>query len=203
LREILRRALASPRQLALHVVGDAETDRLLALMQELAPPEVWRTKRVRLEHGDGIRPDTLARVAQLGLVVVQNPTHFPPPLPGGGGPHAMLASLARGGVALALGSDGSEEEENPFLNIMLACTYAAAPGEALSREEALFAYTAGGAHAERAEQTTGRLKPGLAATLAVLSQDVLTVPAAALPATRSVLTLIDGVVVHEEPNWGR
>ena len=82
LREILSRALASPRQLALHVVGDAQTDRLLATMRELASPEVWRSKRVRLEHGDGIRPDTLARVAELGLVVVQNPTHFPPPVPG-------------------------------------------------------------------------------------------------------------------------
>jgi predicted amidohydrolase YtcJ len=80
----------------------------------------------------------------------------------------MLASLAREGVALALGSDGSPEEANPFLNILLASTYAAAPGEALSREQALLVYTAGGAHAERAERTTGRLVPGLAANLAVL-----------------------------------
>ncbi len=201
LREILRRALASPRQLALHVVGDAQTDRLLALMSELATPEVWRAKRVRLEHGDGIRPDTLARVAEFGLVVVQNPTHFPPPMPGRRGALPMLASLGRGGVVLALGSDGDEPEQNPFLNMMLAITYAAAPDEALSREQALRAYTAGGAYAERAERQTGQLKPGFAANLAVLSQDVLTVPASALPATRSFLTLVDGVVVHEEAGW--
>ena len=204
LREILRHALASPHQLALHVVGDAETDRLLKMMRELAPPAVWRGKRVRIEHGDGIRPDTLARVAELGLVVVENPTHFPSPVPGPSvGPYSMLASLARGGIFVVLGSDGGEPEQNPFLNIMLACTYPAAPGEALSREEALHAYTAGGAYAERAELTRGRLKPGLAATLAVLSQDVLTVPASVLPATRSVLTLVNGIVVYEEADWGR
>ena len=35
------------------------------------------------------------------------------------------------------------------------------------------------------------------ADLAVLSQDVFTVPATALPATRSVLTLIGGRVVYD------
>ena len=38
LREILRHALASSHQLALHVVGDAETDRLLTTMEQLGPP---------------------------------------------------------------------------------------------------------------------------------------------------------------------
>jgi hypothetical protein len=32
---------------------------------------------------------------------------------------------------------------------------------------------------------------------------VLTVPAADLPATHSVLTLADGVVIHEEKKWDR
>ncbi len=36
-------------------------------------------KRVRIEHGDRIRADTLAKAARLGVVVTQNPTHFPPP----------------------------------------------------------------------------------------------------------------------------
>jgi predicted amidohydrolase YtcJ len=35
------------------------------------------------------------------------------------------------------------------------------------------------------------------ADLAVLSQDVFTVPVSALPATRSVLTIVGGRVVHD------
>jgi hypothetical protein len=31
----------------------------------------------------------------------------------------------------------------------------------------------------------------------VLSQDVLTIPARELPATTSLLTLVDGIVIHE------
>jgi predicted amidohydrolase YtcJ len=158
---------------------------------------------VRLEHGDGIRPDTLARVARLGLVVTQNPTHLPPPRPAGTPPRppetmALLKSLLGAGVPVALSSDARGDEANPFLNMMLACTYAASPGEALSREETLIAYTGGGAHAERQEHGKGRIRVGMAADLALLSQDVLTVPAASLPATRSLLTVVDGEVVLEE-----
>ena len=197
LRQILSKALHSPRQLALHVVGDAEADRVVAAMLALAPASAWHAKRVRIEHGDGIRADTLARAASMGLIVVQNPTHFPPPSPALAGPRPLLASLARAGVVLALGSDGGPDEQNPFLNIMLASSYASAPEEALSREQALLAYTLGGAVAGRNEASTGRLMPGRVANLAVLSQDILTVAAPALPATRSLLTLIGGVVVHE------
>ena len=44
------------------------------------------------------------------------------------------------------------------------------------------------AFAERLEAKKGMLVPGQLADLAVLSQDVFTIPAQALPATRSVLT---------------
>jgi predicted amidohydrolase YtcJ len=131
-------------------------------MEALAPAATWAAKRVRLEHGDGIRPDAIARVARLGLVVTQNPTHFPTPLPSGAPPRpvetmAMLKGLLTAGVPLALGSDARGQESNPFFNIMLATTYAASPQEALSREQALIAYTSGGAFAERQEHVKGRI----------------------------------------------
>jgi predicted amidohydrolase YtcJ len=36
----------------------------------------WRQKRVRIEHGDGVSGDLIERAKRLGVVVVQNPTHF-------------------------------------------------------------------------------------------------------------------------------
>jgi predicted amidohydrolase YtcJ len=200
LREILKLALDRPTQLALHVVGDAETDRLLKMMQELAPISVWRAKRVRLEHGDGIQPDNTEKVAQLGLVVIQNPTHLSVPIAGESlaSEHMLLKSFIAAGIPLALGSDGGPGEQNPFLNLMLATLNTAEPAEALTREAALMAYTAGGAYAEGQEQSKGRIAPGFAADIAVLSQDVLTIPAPQLPATTSLLTLVEGEVIFED-----
>jgi predicted amidohydrolase YtcJ len=200
LREILKLALDRPTQLALHVVGDAETDRLLKMMQELAPISVWRAKRVRLEHGDGIQPDNTEKVAQLGLVVIQNPTHLSVPIAGESlaSEHMLLKSFIAAGIPLALGSDGGPREQNPFLNLMLATLNTAEPAEALTREAALMAYTAGGAYAEGQEQSKGRVAPGFAADIAVLSQDVLTIPAPQLPATTSLLTLVEGEVIFED-----
>jgi predicted amidohydrolase YtcJ len=57
----------------------------------------------------------------------------------------------------------------------------------------------GAAFVERQERSKGQIKKGMAADLALLSQDILTVPLPALPATRSVLTLVDGEIVFEDP----
>jgi len=155
LKEILLLALARPTHLALHVVGDAETDRLLKIMEELAPASAWQAKRIRIEHGDGIRQNTTEQAARLGVVVIQNPTHLG--LPPVAGEKILdrsmpLKSLVAAGIPLAFGSDGGPKEQNPFLNLMLATLYSAEPGEALTREAALTAYTAGGAFAEGQEQ---------------------------------------------------
>jgi predicted amidohydrolase YtcJ len=201
LREILQLALARPTQLALHVVGDAETDRLLNMMEQLGPSSVWRSKRVRIEHGDGIGRDVFERVAGLGLVVIQNPTHLAIPPTAGKKMHEhdmVLKSFENAGIPLALGSDGGPSEQSPFLNLMLAVLVPNEPTEALTREQALTAYTTGGAYAEGEERRKGRLAPGFTADLAVLSQDVLTIPTSRLPATTSLLTIVDGEVIFED-----
>jgi predicted amidohydrolase YtcJ len=206
LREILQLTLQRPTQVALHVVGDAETVRLLDAMQKLAPDADWASRRVRIEHGDGLRAETLDRARRLGLVVVQNPTHLPLPVVDGRpmADHPLpLKSIPTAGITLAFGSDGGAAEQNPFLNMMLAIQYPGNPAEAISREQALLAYTSGGAFAERQESKKGRIAVGMAADLALLSQDLLTVPLQQFPQTESLMTLVDGAVIYESPLLGR
>jgi predicted amidohydrolase YtcJ len=212
LREILSGALTSPHQVALHAVGDAEAEMVLRAMNELAPSARWREVRVRIEHGDGIFGDRLKRVATLGIVVDQQPIHAAGLDVGGGrliqdarwGARAdrftPLRSLLAAGIPLALSSDSNSVDDtaNPFLNIMIAVSYPRRPDEALTREQALRAYTAGGAYAEREEAHKGTIMRGMAADLAVLSQDILIAPLEALPATTSLLTVVDGAIIHAE-----
>jgi hypothetical protein len=106
----------------------------------------------------------------------------------------LLKSTVAAGIPVAIGSDGPL---NPFLNLMFAAVAAANPAEALTREQAVTAYTRGSAYAERRENEKGTLAPGMLADLAVLSQDIFKIPVEALPRTTSVLTIVGGKVVHE------
>jgi predicted amidohydrolase YtcJ len=83
------------------------------------------------------------------------------------------------------------------LNIMMATIHPNVPTEALTREQAVAAYTRGSAYAAFAERERGTLAPGMLADLAVLSQDVFTVAPNALPAMTSVLTMVGGRIVHD------
>jgi predicted amidohydrolase YtcJ len=201
MRTILTEALQGDQQAMLHAVGDSTIALVLGLMTQLAPDSVWRARRVRLEHADMLAPDLIPVARRLGIVVVQNPSHlmigsrfFAPAY----GPDFVrwfqpVRSLLAAGIPLALGSDGPV---NPFLNLMFAVTNPHQE-ERLTLEQAVRAYTRGSAYAERMEQEKGTLAPGMLADLAVLSQDIFSVPVETLPGTTSVLTLVGGRVVHD------
>jgi len=105
-----------------------------------------------------------------------------------------MRALLAAGIPLAIGSDGPN---NPYLNILLASTYRGKPSEALTREQAVVAYTLTAAYAEFAEKDKGSLEPGKLADLAVLSQDIFRVSTDDLPKTVSVLTMVGGRIVYD------
>ena len=86
---------------------------------------------------------------------------------------------------------------NPGLNIMFAQVHPARPGEDITRNQAVGAYSHGWAFAEFAELEWHRLVAGKLADLAVLSQDIFQVAPPELPKTVSVLTLVGGRLVHD------
>jgi len=198
---MLRESLSNDDQLMVHTVGDLTTETFLNAMEATGGKEVWAKRRVRIEHGDGIMPDLMARSKDLGVIVVVNPTHFTlgELLVKRFGPERAeqvqpLRSLLNAGIPLAIGSDGPN---NPYLNIMLASTYPGKPGEAITRQQAVTAYTLGSAYAEFAEKDKGSIEPGRLADVAVLSQDIFSIPPQELPKTESVLTMVGGKTVYD------
>ena len=201
LREFLRRAHDAKEQPLLHAVGDGAIALVLDSLQDTGATR-WLTLRPRLEHGDMLPPAEFARAARMGVTLVQNPSHFmiAPVLRQRFGAERMarvdaVKDAIAAGVPFALGSDGPM---NPFLNIMFAATNAANPSQALTVEQALTAYTRGSAFAEFAERQKGTIATGMLADVALLSQDIFKVPVAELPRTTSVLTIVNGRIVHEQ-----
>jgi predicted amidohydrolase YtcJ len=202
LRAVVARSVDTGEQLAVHAVGDGAVSLLFRTLQQHDGID-WSSRRVRLEHGDGVAEDLLEVARALGIVVVQNPTHFSLTelldqrmgQVGRSGWQPMH-SLVRAGVPVALGSDGPV---NPFVNIMFAVLHPVDPAEALSVEEAVIAYTRGSAYAQFAESEKGTLEPGRLADLAVLSQDIFEIAPDQLPATTSLLTLVGGSIAQAKP----
>jgi len=184
IRLMIAESLAGSDPLLLHAIGDSTINIILHTMSQLASDSLWCARRVRIEHGNFMKPDQYKRVKELGITIVTNPSHYERVDP--------VRSLLGNGIPLAIGSDGPT---NPFLNIMLAVTHDEYPTEAISREQAVLAYTAGSAYAEFAENEKGKLSTGMFADLAVLSQDIFTIPIQELPQTESILTMVGGNIV--------
>ena len=194
---MLQESLKNDDQLMVHVSGYVSAKALLDAMDASGGVAVWAKRRVRIEHGDGVFADLAPRVKAYGIVVVQNPSHFVPFLADQKDlfkESQALRSLIDAGIPVAFGSDGPT---NPYLNIMFASLHSNHTSEAITREQAVVAYTLTSAYAEFAEKDKGSITVGKLADMAVLSQDIFTVPVPELPKTESVLTLVGGKTVYD------
>jgi predicted amidohydrolase YtcJ len=198
---ILKQGYNSGDQLLLHISGDSTPAVILHHMTKIAKAENWNPKRLRFEHADGLIASQLPTLKKMGIVAVLNPMHFTfaeanhARLGKNAARYQPFRSLIEAGIPVAIGSDGPN---NPWLNIMFATIHPSNPREAITREQALIAYTSGSAYAEFMEKEKGKLVKGMLADVIILSQDILTVNINALPATRSLVTIVNGKVVHDE-----
>jgi hypothetical protein len=80
---------------------------------------------------------------------------------------------------------------------MFATMHPTNPKEAVTREQAVIAYTYVSAFAEFKEAEKGRIGKGLLADFAVLSQDIFLIAPPELPKTESVLTVVGGKIVFD------
>lgn len=193
IRSMLADALKTDEIMALHISGDSTAVIVLSLMESLAPDSVWRQHRLRFEHLGALTPDLWPRASAKGIVNVANLQLLPPPAVSKNLPPVPLAAMDPVGLQMGLGSDG--EPRSPFVGLYYAMSFPTEPK--LSRERLVRLYTIGSAYAEREEMNKGSLTAGKLADLAVLSQDIFTVPVEALPNTESVLTMIGGWIEYD------
>ena len=119
------------------------------------------------------------------------------------------AWLKAGGV-LAFGSDWPIVTLSPWPGVQNALTRQTKdgdppagflPGERISLEDAIKAYTLGAAFAGHREKTEGSLEPGKLADLIVLSQDLFKIKPSQVSNTEVLLTVVGGKAVYHAPGW--
>jgi predicted amidohydrolase YtcJ len=207
LDELFRRARAARIAPAIHAIGD----RAVATVLDAAARAGRRAGRApsdRVEHVQLLRRDDAVRFAALGMTASVQPIHAAADRDlveacwGGRQDDAYAwRALTRAGAHLAAGSDAPVESANPWLGMFAALHRRLPtdrrpdwrPGEALTVEEALRAYTLGPAIAIGAEDE-GHLRPGARADLAILSHDLEAVRSGdeRLGEVRSVRTFVGG-----------
>jgi predicted amidohydrolase YtcJ len=115
----------------------------------------------------------------------------------------MRTYLDRGIRVVATSDIPSTVHYNPFVglySLVTRRTYKGtliAPQEAVTREEALYAYTVSGAWLTREEGIKGPLAPGFLADIAVLDRDYFSCPEEEIKDIRVEMTVIDGKVAYQ------
>jgi len=198
LEKLARGAVAAGWQVAVHAIGDRGNRNVL---DAYTAAGVGPAQRFRIEHAQVVALDDIPRFAKLGVIASMQPTHATSDSPWAEkrvGPERIKGAYAwrkmlSAGVRLAFGSDFPVEEPSVVAGFRAAVERGGwTPGERLTLDETLRAFTTGAAYAAFEEAWRGRAAPGMAADLTVFDRG-----AADLVHARADLTVVAGRVVYE------
>ncbi|MBN8808239.1 MAG: amidohydrolase family protein [Sphingomonas sp.] len=213
LKNYMVRAAMDGWQVAVHAIGDRANRQVLDAIDAIKDAYPG-DRRWRIEHAQIVDPADLPRFKTLGVIASMQPTHAtsdrtmaearlgPTRLTGA----YAWATMLRNGVPLAFGSDYPVESPDPWAGWAAAFTRQDASGEPfggwrpeerVTREQAWWAFTQGGAYAGFAEKKFGRLAPGQAADFIIVDRDPFLSSPTDLRATKVEETWVGGYKVYE------
>jgi hypothetical protein len=197
-----------------HAIGDRAIRAQLDIFERVARENGPRDRRFRIEHAQHIAPEDIPRFASLGVIPSMQPYHA---IDDGRwadkvvGPERAkttyaFRALLDAGAPLALGSDWFVAPPTPLEGLYAAVTRRTlddrnpqgwVPAQRIGVEEALRAYTLGGARASFEEAEKGTLEPGKLADFVLIDRDLTRTPPESLRDAKVVLTAVGGQVVFE------
>jgi hypothetical protein len=215
--ELDRRGL----QIFTHAIGEKGVRLALDAYQQAAETNHTQDARPRVEHIETIAAIDIPRFGKQGVIASMQPLHAYPDddtllvWARNAGPERTQRawpwrSIERSGGHLAFGSDWPVVTLNPWPGVQNALTRQTTEGnppggfvptERISLEDTIKAYTLGAAYAGRREKTEGSLEPGKLADLIITAQDVFKIEPTELSKTTVLLTMVDGKVVYQAPEW--
>ena len=200
----------------IHAIGDRAIGTLLDIYQRVAAENGPRDRRFRMEHAQHIAPRDMPQFGAQGVIASMQPYHA---IDDGRWAEKVIGperakgtyafrSLIESGATVAFGSDWFVAPPTPLEGIYAAVTRCTldernpagwVPEQKITVEQALRAYTAGGAYASFQENARGRLSRGWPADLVLLDRDLTAIPPESIRDARVLLTVVGGRIVHERP----
>jgi hypothetical protein len=213
---LARGADAAGIQICTHAIGDRAASTILDIYERLGGDHP-AAHRFRVEHAQHVRPEDFSRFGKLGIVASMQPYHA---IDDGRWAEKRIGherarwsyawkSMLGAGAVLAFGSDWPVAPLDPLVGLYAAVTRATLDGkhpggwfpeQRLTLEEALRAYTQGGAYASFEEKEEGTISPGKFADLVVLSDDLFQIPPQRIKDARVEITMVGGRVVYKAGN---
>ena len=195
-----------------HAVGDAAIDEVLDAYEAANAEHPIVGKRWAIEHLFVSRPEQLARMKKLDLILsVQDHLYLAAPAlkkylgVARASQITPVKSYLDAGFLVVGGTDSPVVPFNPFFEFYHFLTRDTitdgvyGTNEAvMSRDDLLRMITINYAKLTGEASIKGAIEPGKLADFAVLSEDLLTVPAAKIPAMRSLLTFVGGREVFRD-----
>lgn len=200
-----------------HAIGDRAIRLQLDVFERVAGENGARDRRFRIEHAQHIAPSDISRFGKLGVIPSMQPYHA---IDDGRwaekfiGPERAkttyaFRSLEETGARLAFGSDWFVAPPTPLEGIFAAVTRRTlddknpggwVPEQKIGVEDALRAYTVGGAFASFEENEKGSLEVGRLADVTIIDRNLMTIPPESIRDARIKYTIVGGRVVYERPS---
>ncbi len=199
-----------------HAIGDRAINIQLGIFERVARENGARDRRFRIEHAQHIAPSDISRFASLAVVPSMQPYHaiddgrWAEKVIGAERAKTTYAfrSLIDAGARLTFGSDWFVAPPTPLEGIFAAVTRRTlddrnprgwVPEQKVSVEEALRAYTIGGAYSSFEDTAKGSLVAGKLADLVIIDRNLTKVAPETLGDARVIFTVVGGRIVFERP----
>jgi predicted amidohydrolase YtcJ len=197
-----------------HAIGDRAINLQLDIFERVERENGPRDRRFRIEHAQHIAPADIARFAQLGVIPSMQPYHA---IDDGRWAEKVIGperarttyafrSLRDAGARLAFGSDWFVAPPTPLEGIYGAVTRRTlddkhpngwVPEQKITVEDALRAYTTGGAYASFEENEIGSLRVGKLADLVIIDRDLTRIPPETIRDAKIEYTIVGGRVMFD------